>query len=40
MHSLADLNKSRAKLDYKPIVNFDEGLKATVEWYRGQRQAQ
>ena len=34
MHSLADLNKSRAKLGYEPIVDFDEGLKATVEWYQ------
>jgi UDP-glucose 4-epimerase len=37
-HSLADLDKSRAKLGYEPIVNFDDGLKATVDWYRQQRQ--
>jgi UDP-glucose 4-epimerase len=39
MHSLADLNKSRSKLGYEPIVDFDDGLKATVEWYRDQHRA-
>jgi UDP-glucose 4-epimerase len=33
-HSLADLAKSREHLGFEPIVHFDEGLKATVEWYR------
>jgi UDP-glucose 4-epimerase len=33
-HSLADLAKSRKHLDYEPIVHFDEGLRATVEWYQ------
>jgi UDP-glucose 4-epimerase len=33
-HSLADLSKSRQHLGYEPIVDFDEGLKATVKWYR------
>ena len=40
LHSLADLSKITAALKYRPIVGFDEGLKATVEWYRTQhRQA-
>ena len=33
-HSLADLGKSRAELGFEPIVHFEDGLKATVEWYR------
>lgn len=32
-HSLADLGKSRATLGYQPIVSFEDGLRATVEWY-------
>ena len=34
-HSLADIAKSAAGLGYKPIVDFEEGLRRTVEWYRG-----
>jgi UDP-glucose 4-epimerase len=33
-HSLADLSKSRAELGFEPIVQFEDGLRATVEWYR------
>ena len=33
-HSLADISKAEAALGYKPLVNFEEGLKRTVEWYR------
>ena len=33
-HSLADISKAEAGLDYKPKVNFEEGLRRTVEWYR------
>ena len=33
-HSLADLTKSRAELGYEPIVDFEDGLRATVQWYR------
>ncbi|HEX3359028.1 MAG TPA: NAD-dependent epimerase/dehydratase family protein [Tepidisphaeraceae bacterium] len=36
-HSLAELTKSRTELGYQPIVEFEDGLRATVEWYRGQR---
>jgi nucleoside-diphosphate-sugar epimerase len=36
-HSLAELTKSRTELGFQPIVEFDDGLKATVEWYRSQR---
>jgi nucleoside-diphosphate-sugar epimerase len=34
-HSLADISKAEAGLGYKPIVDFEEGLRRTVEWYRG-----
>jgi nucleoside-diphosphate-sugar epimerase len=34
-HSLADISKAEAALGYKPLVNFEDGLRRTVEWYRG-----
>jgi len=33
-HSLADIGRARKLLDYEPAVNFREGLRRTVEWYR------
>ena len=33
--SLADISKAEAALGYKPMVSFEEGLRRTVEWYRG-----
>ena len=33
-HSLADISKAEAALGYKPKVDFQEGLRRTVEWYR------
>jgi nucleoside-diphosphate-sugar epimerase len=33
-HSLADISKAQAALGYKPSVDFEEGLRRTVEWYR------
>jgi nucleoside-diphosphate-sugar epimerase len=35
-HSLADISRAEKALQYKPSVNFEEGLKRTVDWYRGQ----
>jgi len=35
-HSLADISKAEAGLGYNPKVDFEEGLRRTVEWYRGQ----
>jgi UDP-N-acetylglucosamine/UDP-N-acetyl-alpha-D-glucosaminouronate 4-epimerase len=35
-HSLADISKAEAGLGYKPKVDFEEGLRRTVDWYRGQ----
>lgn len=33
-HSLADISKAVAALGYKPVVDFETGLRKTVEWYR------
>jgi UDP-glucose 4-epimerase len=33
-HSLADISRAQAKLRYQPLVDFQEGLRRTVEWYR------
>lgn len=36
-HSLADISKAEAALGYKPLVDFEEGLRRTVEWYRSKQ---
>ena len=38
-HSLADISSAEKRLGYKPKVDFEEGLRRTVEWYRGQSKA-
>jgi len=38
-HSLADLSRTEKHLGYRPLVSFEEGLRKTVEWYRGQQKA-
>jgi UDP-glucose 4-epimerase len=35
-HSLADLSHTEKHLGYKPLVEFEEGLRRTVEWYKNQ----
>ena len=35
--SLADISLARELLGYEPRVPFEEGLRLTVDWYRGQR---
>jgi UDP-glucose 4-epimerase len=37
-HSLADISRAERELGYKPKVNFAEGLRRTIEWYRQQEQ--
>lgn len=32
-----NIDKSRGELGYQPLVDFDEGLAATVAWYRANR---
>jgi UDP-glucose 4-epimerase len=38
-HSLADLSRTEKHLGYTPKVDFEEGLRRTVEWYRNQSKA-
>jgi nucleoside-diphosphate-sugar epimerase len=33
--SLADISRARELLGYQPQVDFREGLRRTVDWYRG-----
>ena len=33
-HSLADITRAEKHLSYKPAVDFEEGLRRTVAWYR------
>jgi len=33
-HSLADISRAQDKLKYQPLVDFQEGLRRTVQWYR------
>jgi len=35
-HSLADLSLATNHLGYRPSVDFEEGLRRTIEWYRAQ----
>jgi len=36
-HSLADMSRAEKHLGYKPKVDFEEGLRRTIEWYKGGR---
>ena len=33
-HSLADLSRAESLLEYRPVGDYHEGLKLTLEWYR------
>jgi nucleoside-diphosphate-sugar epimerase len=33
-HSLADISRAKVDLKYTPLVQFQEGLRITVNWYR------
>jgi nucleoside-diphosphate-sugar epimerase len=33
-HSQADISKAQSKLGYDPQINFEEGLRLTIDWYR------
>jgi nucleoside-diphosphate-sugar epimerase len=37
-HSLADITQAQKHLGYQVLVNFEDGLRRTVEWYKGQHQ--
>ncbi len=34
-HSLADISAAQKHLGYRVVVDFEQGLRRTVEWYRG-----
>jgi nucleoside-diphosphate-sugar epimerase len=34
-HSLADISKAEAEFGFRVTVEFEEGLRRTVDWYRG-----
>ena len=34
-HSLADITRAEANLGFQPTVDFEQGLRRTVDWYRG-----
>jgi UDP-glucose 4-epimerase len=34
-HTLADISKAKRLLGYEPLVGFEEGLRRTVEYFRG-----
>ncbi len=36
-HTHADISKAKKWFGYKPTVNFEEGLKITVEWFEGRK---
>lgn len=38
-HSLADMSRAEKHLGYRPTVDFEEGLRRTIEWYRSQEKA-
>jgi nucleoside-diphosphate-sugar epimerase len=37
-HSLADMTQAQKHLGYKVLVNFEDGLRRTVKWYKSQGQ--
>lgn len=36
-HSQADISSARELIGYRPKIDFREGLKRTVEWFKGQK---
>src|SRR5947208_13759439 len=38
-HSLADMSRAIKHLGYSPKVDFEEGLRRTIDWYRSQERA-
>jgi len=32
-HSLADVSKARSLLNFKPEINFEQGLNKPVDWF-------
>ena len=38
-HSTADISKARNLLGYSPKYDFEQGIKATIDWYKSNREA-
>jgi UDP-glucose 4-epimerase len=36
-HTRADVGRAKRDMGYKPIVDFDEGLRRTVEFFTGKK---
>jgi nucleoside-diphosphate-sugar epimerase len=36
-HTLADVSRAKRDMGYKPLVEFDEGLRRTVEFFTGKK---
>jgi nucleoside-diphosphate-sugar epimerase len=36
LHSYADITNAEQALNYHPLVNFEEGIRNTIEWYKKQ----
>jgi nucleoside-diphosphate-sugar epimerase len=36
-HSLADISRAKKLLGYQPLVDFKDGVRATIAWYREER---
>jgi nucleoside-diphosphate-sugar epimerase len=34
-HTLADIGSAKRDFGYEPVVDFEEGLRRTVEFFRG-----
>ena len=39
-HSVADISRARSELGYEPAVDFSEGLKRTLAYYRQRTQGE
>ncbi len=37
LHTYADISKAKKWFGYEPKVNFEDGLKMTVEWFKGRK---
>ena len=38
-HTLADVERAKRDMGYEPLVEFDEGLRRTVEFFTGRKLA-
>jgi nucleoside-diphosphate-sugar epimerase len=37
-HTLADVEKAKRLMAYTPLVDFDEGLRRTLDYFKGRSQ--